>query len=227
MNNITLAGCTAFFKWVTSEREAFSVRVLIVYCHPKEGAFASVVRDTVIARLDAAGAQTRLRDLYAEGFQPVLTTSEWSGYLDAPANRAPVEAHVADLEWCNTLIFIYPTWWHGLPAMMKGWLDRVLLPDVAFLLPKTEGKPIRPGLHHIKRMGVFTTFGASWWLTCLMGAPGRRTLIRGVGSLLKPRAKKVFVAKYLVDSATPEALKKHLEIVATKTDRLIATRPPT
>ncbi|OAN74342.1 NAD(P)H dehydrogenase [Jannaschia sp. EhC01] len=201
------------------------MRALVVYCHPKEGSFASAVRDTVLDRLQASGAHTRVRDLYAEGFQPVLTPSEWTDYLDAPANRVPVEDHVTDLEWCDTLIFIYPTWWYGLPAMLKGWLDRVLLPEVAFLMPKSEGETIRPGLHHIEKMGVFTTCGASWWLTRMVGAPGRRTLLRGVGFLLKPRAKKVFAATYLMDSAGPEALKKHLATVATKTDKLIGPSP--
>ena len=196
-------------------------RALVVYCHPQEGSFAAAVRKVVVSRLRAAQSEIRVRDLYAEGFQPLLTQAEWSGYLDAPANRAPVESHVADLEWCDTLIFIYPTWWYGLPAMLKGWLDRVLLPDVAFLMPKAAGETIRPGLHHITRMGVFTTCGASWRLTRLVGAPGRRTLMRGVGFLLKPRAKKVFAATYLMDSATPEALARHLQRVAAKTDRLI------
>lgn len=201
------------------------MRALVVYCHPKEGSFASAVRDTVMDRLIASGAQTRLRDLYAEGFQPVLTGPEWADYLDAPTNRAPVEDHVTDLEWCDTLIFVYPTWWYGLPAMLKGWLDRVLLPEVAFLMPKERGEPIRPGLHHIDKMGVFTSCGASWWLTRMVGAPGRRTLLRGVGYLLKPGAKKVFAATYLIDSATPAALAKHLRVVATKTDRLIEAQP--
>lgn len=200
------------------------MRALVIYCHPQEGSFASAVRDTVMGRLKASGAQIRLRDLYAEGFQPVLTMPEWSGYLDAPANRAPVEDHVKDLEWCDTLIFIYPTWWYGLPAMLKGWLDRVLLPDVAFLMPKAEGETIRPGLHHIDKMAVFTTCGASWWLTRMVGAPGRRTLIRGVGYLLAPRARKVFAATYLMDSATPDVLSRHLKKVAAKTDNLIG--PP-
>ncbi|MDJ1007340.1 MAG: NAD(P)H-dependent oxidoreductase [Paracoccaceae bacterium] len=200
------------------------MRALVVYCHPKEGSFASAVRDRVLGRLQAAGVETRLRDLYAEGFQPVLTGREWTGYLDCPQNRDPVEAHVADLEWCDTLIFVYPTWWYGLPAMLKGWLDRVLLPDVAFLMPKAEGETIRPGLHHIERLGVFTTCGASRWLTWLVGAPGRRTLMRGVGFLLAPGARKVFAAHYLMDSAPRPALEAHLEKVAAKTDKLIGAR---
>jgi putative NADPH-quinone reductase len=200
------------------------MRALVVYCHPKEGSFTAAVRDTVLGRLEAAGAEVRLHDLYAQGFQPVLTEAEWTGYMDAPANRSPVADPVADLQWCDTLIFVYPTWWYGLPALLKGWLDRVLLPDVAFLMPQTEGETIRPGLHHIKRMGVFTTCGASRWLTFLVGAPGKRTLMRGVGLLLAPRAKKVFAAHYLMDSAKQPSLEAHLRKVAAKTDKLIGTR---
>jgi putative NADPH-quinone reductase len=196
------------------------MRALVVHCHPSPDAFAAAVRDTVLGRLHAAGAETRLRDLYAEGFDPILSRPEWTGYLDAPANRAPVADHVADLQWCDTLIFVYPTWWYGLPAMLKGWLDRVLLPDVAFLMPQAEGETIRPGLKHIERLGVFTTCGASRWLTFVVGAPGKRTLMRGVGLLLHPRARKVFAAHYLMDSATPDALRGHLARVARQTDRL-------
>lgn len=198
------------------------LRALVVYCHPREGSYTSAVRDTVLGRLEAAGVETRVHDLYAMGFQPVLTTDEWSGYLDTAANRTPVAGPVADVEWCDTLIFIYPTWWYGLPAMLKGWLDRVLLPDVAFLMPQAEGETIKRGLTHISRLGVFTTCGASWWLTRFIGAPGRRTLLRGVGLLLAPRARKVFAAHYLMDSAKRPALEKHLVHVAAQTDRLIA-----
>jgi NAD(P)H dehydrogenase (quinone) len=176
--------------------------------------------------LQAAGAEVRLHDLYAEGFQPVLSPAEWQGYLDCPQNCASVDARVADLRWCDTLIFVYPTWWYGLPAILKGWLDRVMLPDVAFLMPDGVNRTIRPGLQHIGRMGVFTTCGASRWLTWFVGAPGKRTLMRGVGLLLKPRKRSVFAAHYLMDSSTPESRHRHLERVAAKMDRLIGRPVP-
>ncbi|MEO1734148.1 MAG: NAD(P)H-dependent oxidoreductase [Pseudomonadota bacterium] len=201
------------------------MRALVIYCHPKEGSFTSAVRDTVLDRLAAAGVDVRLRDLYASGFQPVLTSQELGDYLDCPGNRLPVESYVQDVEWCDTLIFIYPTWWYGLPAMLKGWLDRVLLPDVAFVMPQSEGDNIKPGLTHITRLGVFTTCGASWWLTRLIGAPGKRMLLRGVGLLLAPRAKKAFAAHYLMDSAKRSELEAHLRKVAAKTDALIGATP--
>jgi NAD(P)H dehydrogenase (quinone) len=202
------------------------MRALVVYCHPKEGSFTAAVREVVLGRLAAAGAEVRLCDLYARGFQPVLTDAEWGGYLDAPANCAPVARDVDDLRWCDTLIFVYPTWWYGLPAMLKGWLDRVMLPEVAFLMPDGANRTIRPGLRHITRLAVFTTCGASWWLTTFIGAPGRRTLLRGVGLLCHPRRRTAFAALYLMDSATDAARAAHLARVAARVDRLAGAAAP-
>ena len=197
------------------------MRALVVYCHPKEGSFSAAVRDCVLQKLAQVGAEVRLADLYAQGFQPVLSGGEWAGYLDAPGNCAPVQTAVDDLKWCDTLIFVYPTWWYGMPAMLKGWLDRVLLPEVAFLMPDGRNRTIRPGLHNVTRLGVFTTCGASWWLTTFVGAPGRRTLTRGLGLLCHPRRRTAFAAHYLMDSSTDASRARHLALVAARMDRLI------
>ncbi len=197
------------------------MRALVVYCHPDPGSFNAAVRDVILDKLAGQGADVRLHDLYGAGFTPVLTGPEWQGYLSCPGNVDPVAAQVADVRWADTLIFIYPTWWYGLPAMLKGWLDRVLLPDVAFLMPDETHTDIRPGLLHIKRLGVFTTCGASRWLTAIVGAPGKRTLLRGVGFICAPRKRTVFAAHYLMDSSTPASRAAHLQRVAAKMDRLM------
>jgi NAD(P)H dehydrogenase (quinone) len=196
-------------------------RALVVYCHPKEGSFTSAVRDTVLARLAAKGAEVRLTDIYARAFDPTLGLAEWEGYLDTPRNRAVLASDVADLQWADTLIFVYPTWWYAMPAALKGWLDRTMLPDVAFLMPDGVNRTIRPGLTHIRRLGVFTTCGASWWLTTFVGAPGKRILTRGIGLLCAPRRRTVFAAHYLMDSSTPESRARHLAKVAASTDHLL------
>ena len=202
------------------------MRALVIYCHPRPDSYTAAVRDVVLARLSAAGAELRLRDLYAEGFDPALGAAAHAGYgTDSPAAHG-VGADCADLLWADTLIFVYPTWWYGLPAVLKGWLDRVMLPGIAFLMPRAEGETIRPGLTHITRMGVFTTFGASRLLTLAVGAPGKRTLMRGIGWLLVPRARKVFAAHYLMDSSTEASRARHLAKVAAQVDRLITGRAP-
>ena len=198
------------------------MKALVVYCHPRADSFTSAVRDTVLAKLEEKGAETRLIDLYGRDFQPVLTAAEHECYERHPENCAPVEDDVANLQWCDTLIFIYPTWWYGLPAMLKGWLDRVFLPEVAFLMPTPERTSIARGLDHITRLGVFTTCGASRWLTFFVGAPGKRTILRGVGLLCAPRCRKAFAAHYLMDNSTDASRKAHLDRVARTLDRFLS-----
>jgi putative NADPH-quinone reductase len=201
------------------------MRALVIYCHPRRGSFTEAVRNVVLEKLADAGAEVRLRDLYAEGFDPVLSAREHETYEDEARNRASVAEHCEDLAWCDTLIFVYPTWWYGLPAMIKGWLDRVLVPGLAFLMPDGENDDIRPGLTHITRLGVFTTCGASFWLTRFVGAPGRRTLLRGVRLLCAKKCRTVFAAHYLMDSSTGASRAKHLRRVAAKMDRLTGPLP--
>lgn len=197
-------------------------RALVIHCHPGPESFSAAIRDVVLARLRHAGAEVRLRDLYAEGFDPVVSAPELAAYADIPRNREGVAGHVADLMWCDTLILVYPTWWYGLPAMLKGWMDRTLLPGVAFTLREDGRTGIRPALTQIARMGVFTTCGASWWLMALMGAPGRRTLLRGLRALCARRLRHAFAAHYRMDHSTAESRARHLARVAAKVDRLIA-----
>ncbi|MEL7104887.1 MAG: NAD(P)H-dependent oxidoreductase [Pseudomonadota bacterium] len=201
------------------------MRALVVYAHPRPESFTAAVRDLVLARLEAHGAEVRLLDLYERQFDPVLTAHELEVYEDEDQNRRPVAEDAAALEWCDTLIFVYPTWWYGLPAMLKGWLDRVMLPGVAFIMPKGAQDTIRPGLQHITRLGVFTTCGASFWLTRFIGAPGRRTLIRGVGLLCARRCRKAFAAHYLMDSSSDTSRAAHLARCRKRVDRLLAPRP--
>ena len=200
------------------------MRALVVYCHPRDGSFNAAIRDTVLDKLRKAGAEVRLIDLYKSGFQPVLTAEELDCYEDTSCNCDPVREHTDDIRWCDTLIFVYPTWWYGMPAMLKGWLDRVLVPGLAFLMPDAQNDNIRPGLTHITRLGVFTTCGASWWLTRIIGAPGKRTLLRGLRFICAKGCKTAYAAQHLMDSSTAESRARHLQKVEAEMDRFLGSR---
>ncbi len=197
------------------------MHVLVVYCHPHEASFTAAVRDEVTACLEQTGAETRLVDLYAEAFQPVLGKVEWSAYEDTGSRSDDILRHAELLKWCDTLIFVYPTWWYGHPAILKGWMERILLPGVAFEMP--DGGDIRPMLRNVRRLGVFTTCGASRWLTFVVGAPGRKTILRGIGLLCHSRVRKTFVAHYRMDSSTDESRKRHLARVRKAVDKLTSS----
>lgn len=199
-------------------------RALLVHCHPRPESFTAAVRDVVAERLDAAGAETRVIDLYARRYDPRLSAAEHEAYMDGLAEGSDVARDCRDLQWCDTLVFTYPTWWYGTPAMLKGWIDRTLVPGVAFHMLGPDSRDIRPGLTHIRRLGAFTTCGATRLLTLWVGAPGKRTVLRGVGLVCHPRARKAFAAHYLIDSSTPESRRAHLALVARRTDRLLGAR---
>ena len=66
----------------------------------------------------------RFTDLYADGFDPGFTASDHANHLVAGTDPS-LASYAEDLQWCDTLVLVYPTWWSGQPAMLKGWIDRV------------------------------------------------------------------------------------------------------
>ena len=180
------------------------MRILVVFCHPVPESYGAAVRDTVMRALGEGGHETRLIDLYAEKFDPVMGCEERRLYNDMKRDQHPVPDHAAHLAWAEGLVFVYPTWWYGLPAMLKGWLDRVWTPEITFsIAPDT--KRIRPLMTHIRKLGVVTTCGAPRWWSYLVGHPGKRTIMRGMRALFARRCKTVFLAHYLMDVSTPQS----------------------
>ena len=133
-------------------------RALVVYCHPLEDSFIAAARDRVLAGLDAGGAEVRFTDLYTEGFDPGFTASDHARHLD-PGTDPSLTAKADDLQWCHTLVLVYPTWWSGQPAMLKGWIDRVWVNGVAWNLPPGANR-LKPGLHNVRRLVAVTTHGS-------------------------------------------------------------------
>jgi NAD(P)H dehydrogenase (quinone) len=157
------------------------MRVLVIYCHPRPDSFSAALRDAAVDGLTASGHSVELRDLYASAFDPVLSTQQRGVYFNEAESVSGVEDHVASLRQADGLVLVYPTWWFGMPAMLKGWFDRVWLPGVAFHLGGP--KVMVPLLTNIRRIGVVTTYGSPWWLLWWVGWPDRRVVRRGLRPL--------------------------------------------
>ncbi len=94
----------------------------MVYCHPVPESFCASIRDSAIEVLKARGWEVRLLDLYAENFDPVMGCDERRSYNDRAPQDPALKPHFELLAWAEAILFVYPTWWYGLPAMLKGWL---------------------------------------------------------------------------------------------------------
>ncbi|MFV0306479.1 MAG: NAD(P)H-dependent oxidoreductase [Desertimonas sp.] len=176
------------------------MNTLVVYCHPNPESFIAAARDVVVDALRADGDDVRLTDLYAEGFEPVFSADEHEHHLDI-GGHPDVERHVADLQWCERLVLVYPTWWSGQPAMLKGWIDRVWVRGAVWELP-TEGKRIEGRLRDLRRLVVVTTHGSPKWVNALQGEPGKRVVSRTLRAVCHPLARTRWIALYGLDRAS-------------------------
>lgn len=179
------------------------MRTLVVYCHPVPESFGAAVRDTVVDTLKRQGDPVRLVDLYAEKFDPIMSADERRTYNEHAPTDPTLAPHIDNLYWAEAILLVYPTWWYGPPALMKGWFDRVWAKDVTFALTP-EGR-LMPLMAHIRKIGIVTTCGAPWWLSFLIGQPGRKMVLRGIRANFGWRCKTMYLAHYLMDSSTLES----------------------
>lgn len=195
------------------------MRVHVVYCHPDPDSFARAVRDRAIEALRGIGHEVRLADLYADEFDPRMSSAEIAAYLDPPEGKVDVAGHCGDLAWCQALVFVYPTWWSAQPAMLTGWLDRVLIRGVAWELPPGATR-ISGRLGNIRHVVAITTHGSSRFVNLLEGETGRRVIGRAVRVLCHPLARTTWVSLYGIDRSTSARREKFLARVERRMRRL-------
>lgn len=132
------------------------MNILLVIAHPYVGSFNHAIKDELVKGFAASGHDVKVRDLYAEGFDPVLGSPELEA-LNQGVVSAAVQQEQADVSWADGLVFLYPLWWYDRPAILKGWCDRVLTYDFAFTYDETGQK----GLLKHQKAAVIITAGAS------------------------------------------------------------------
>ena len=182
------------------------MNVLVVYCHPLPTSFVASVRDRVLAALDQTRHVVRVTDLYADGFDPCFDANDRRTHLE-PGVAPALQRYADDLRWCDTLVLVYPTWWSGQPAMLKGWIDRVWANGVAWTMSSsgpTGTNRLRPLLRNVRRIVVVTTHGSSKLINSLQGEGGKRVVTRALRSLCSRRCRTTWVAMYGVDTSTAE-----------------------
>ena len=194
------------------------MNTLVVYCHPNPESFTASIRDAVVDALAAGGHDVRVRDLYGEGFDPTFSAEERRTHLH-PGPHESVAEHADELHWCRHLVLVYPTWWSGQPAMLKGWMDRVWARGVAWdFLPGANKVTAR--LTNVHRITGVTTHGSSKWLNSLEGEGGKRTATRSLRSVCNRFAQTSWIAMYGVDTSTAAQRDQFLATVRRKLGKI-------
>lgn len=100
---------------------------LVVYCHPYPESFNHAVLEAVLAALAEAGESCEVIDLYADGFDPALSREELAVYGRGGVVDPLVARYQEMISRCSRLVFVCPIWWNDIPAMLRGWFDKVML----------------------------------------------------------------------------------------------------
>ncbi|MGF6148353.1 Putative NADPH-quinone reductase (modulator of drug activity B) [Kingella potus] len=153
-------------------------RTLIVYDHPYEKSFNHAVLQTVTAALAAKNRAHDVIDLHADGFDPVYSKEELALFGKGQTLDPLVEKYQALIRAADEIIFICPIWWSSLPAMSKGFLDKVMKQQFAYLPTKHSTKGL---LTHIKTATLITTSTApNFAFALVLGNPIKRVFVKVV-----------------------------------------------
>lgn len=160
------------------------MRVLVILAHPRSNSFNHAIGEAAVHVLEAEGHQVVFHDLYAEGFDPIL------GWKEIPKGSqidGTIAMHCRDLVEAEGIIVVHPNWWGMPPAMLKGWVDRVIRPGVAYeFLEGDSGDGVPRGLLQARIALVLNTtntppqreleaFGdplQTLWKNCIFGLCG-------------------------------------------------------
>lgn len=108
------------------------MRIQVIHAHPLEDSYSRALCTKIVETLINGGHEVIATDLYADGFAPALTATERRSYYGGPDDSLGVTSYVNALRNVEGLVFCFPQWWFGMPAILKGYFDRVWGPGVAF-----------------------------------------------------------------------------------------------
>jgi NAD(P)H dehydrogenase (quinone) len=181
------------------------MQALVVVANPGARSYGHALAAAAVSGLQTAGHTVDVIDLYALGFRADMTLDERRAYeTDDPIRDPMVAEHARLVLGAQLLVFVYPTWWSGLPAILKGWLDRVLVTGVGFTFD-ARGK-VRPGLAHVRRIVGISTYGSPRLYVAAINDNGRRTLTRALRMSAGWRARPAWLGLYKMDTRTDAEL---------------------
>ena len=176
------------------------MRVLYLYCHPLPQSFHAAIRERALAGLAAARHDVDLLDLYAEKFDPVMSEAARRDYHDTSRNQAGLERYVARLRAAEAMVVQFPVWSFGMPAMLKGYFDRMMMPGVAFDL--SNPAQAKPSLGNLRRIAGITTYGRPWSRAFMVGDPPRKMVKRYLPWFADRQARVDYYALYHMNIAS-------------------------
>lgn len=193
-------------------------KILLIHAHPVPESFSSSIANTFSESAVESGHEVKRISLYdhddpTKCYRPNLSRKERENYFlfmfgNEKANEKKhlspeVKSHLDLLRWCDTLVFVYPTWWMNTPGSLKGFFDRTLVAGLAWEFPSKDKNGaslgLYPKLDNIERIVGISTYGASQTIVTLAGDNGRRMISNAIRHSVAPNASVLWLGLYDVD----------------------------
>ncbi len=143
------------------------MKTVIIFSHPWHGSFNKAILDRVEQGLTNRKKEYEIIDLYKDEFNPVLDEENLKGFSTGSSVDDNVQKYQKLLKEADELVFIFPIWWYDVPAILKGFIDKVMLKDFAYT--ETKSRLLKGLLTHINKTTVITTSGGPTWYLKLFG----------------------------------------------------------
>jgi NAD(P)H dehydrogenase (quinone) len=166
------------------------MKISVILAHPSPESFNHAIAEAAVNTLAGNGHEVIYHDLYEENFDPVLTAAEISRNADL---SDIVESHCEEIAQAEGIVIVHPNWWGQPPALLKGWIDRVLRPGIAYEFNEGDsGEGVPSGLLKARTAIIFNTSNTeiereqkvfkdpleTLWKNCIFGLCGVKNIYR-------------------------------------------------
>ncbi|VEU80561.1 NAD(P)H-dependent oxidoreductase [Haploplasma axanthum] len=152
------------------------MKTLVVYAHPWDGSFNHFVLDKVSELLENQGKTVDVIDLNKDGFDPVMHPADLKVFARGEYHDELAKSYVEKLKAADELVFVFPIWWYGEPAILKGFYDKVLLKGQVYHEVDHQMK----GLLNTKKATIITTANIDKTIFSYLGDPIKNVLAGGI-----------------------------------------------
>jgi NAD(P)H dehydrogenase (quinone) len=197
------------------------MQISVILAHPNQTSFNHAIAKTVIDRLKSNCHSVFFHDLYSEKFDPLLPYKEIPDNAPLPGT---IRKHCDEIVKTEGIIIVHPNWWGQPPAILKGWVDRIIRPGIAYeFLEGDSGEGVPNGLLKANTVIIFNTsntadereknvFGdplETIWKNCIFGLCGVTSFHRRIFNIIitstdDQRKKWLEEVKQIIDKTFPK-----------------------
>ncbi|WP_428741151.1 NAD(P)H-dependent oxidoreductase [Tenacibaculum sp.] len=156
------------------------MKVVIVFNHPYQRSFCNAILNSVTNGLKKVNHEVDLIHLDNDNFNPIMTAGDLKGFRDKKTIDPKVLEYSQRIKNADHLIFIFPIWWELMPALTKGFVDKVIFPGVAYDYTNRENTRMKPLWENLKGVTMITTMNTPNWLYWLLfGNAIKKAMVMG------------------------------------------------